>query len=141
IASAIGVYVITLSYRFAARPTIGRAAAVVALGAVLLFAHGLVFLYAVPIGLLIALATPAADARRRWRAALPYLALLAAFALYKTTVLDTEMSSAAGSTEIEWGKVGLRLVALMGSALNRTLVAFAVAALSYAAPWALGLRP
>jgi hypothetical protein len=141
VASVLGVFLITLSYRFAERPSAGRGAAVAALGVVLLFSHGLVFLYAVPIGLLIAVVSPRADGRSRWRVALPYLALLAGFALYKTTVLDPEMNRAAGSNELQWGSIGLRLVALMSSSLNRPLVAFAVAAVSYAAPWALGLRP
>jgi hypothetical protein len=141
IASVLGVCLITLSYRFAERPSAGRGAAVVALGVVLLFSHGLVFLYAVPIGLLIAVLSPRPQGRSRWRAALPYFALLAGFALYKWTVLDPEMNSAAGSNEIEWGSIAMRLVAVMSSSLNRPLVALPLAAISYAAPWLLGLRP
>jgi hypothetical protein len=140
IASGIGIHLLTVSYRFVEQPSIRRALGVLALGAILLFSHGLVFLYAVPIGLVIALVSKSPDRRRHWLAALPYVALLIGFGLYKVGVLDAEMSAAAGSNDIDWGKFQNRVWSLLSSSLNRPVLAAVVAAIAYAAPWVMGLR-
>jgi hypothetical protein len=144
-AAPIGIYFLTMSYRFTAEPTAGRAAAVVGLGVALLFAHGLVFLYAVPIGLLIALTRAGATRPPRWWTALPYIALLLGFGLYKVTVLDREMGMASGSTMVIWGDLKNRLKSALVHPVSSTLGEFPAAPfisiVAYAAPWLLGLRP
>jgi hypothetical protein len=141
----IGVAFLTMSYRFAGAPTPGRALAVVGLGLAMLFAHGLVFLYAVPIGLLIALHQAASTRPVRWHLFAPGVALLAGFALYKVGVLDREMALAPKSDIVMWGELRNRVRALLIHSTTYQLKAFLaaplVSLLLFAAPWLLGLRP
>jgi hypothetical protein len=109
----IGLYFLTMSYRYAAAPTWRRGLAVVGLGAGLLFAHGLVFLYAVPIGLIVVLAEAIGERALRWRAVLPYALLFAGFAIFKMQVLDRELDMAPHSQLVIWGDLKYRLRALL----------------------------
>ncbi|MFL6662732.1 MAG: hypothetical protein ACJ8G7_11155 [Rhizobacter sp.] len=141
----IGVYFLTISYRYSAEPTLKRGLALVALGTALLFSHGLVFLYAVPMGLVIGAWTAASTRPVRWQALLPCVLLLAGFALYKVIVLDREMSMAPNSGLVIWGELRNRVRALLIHPTTYFVRGFyaapLVSLLAYAAPWALGLRP
>jgi hypothetical protein len=142
LASVIGLWFLSLTYGFVERPSMRRAFGIVAVGVALLFSHGLVFLYAVPMGLLIVAVSIRGELRQRWLLLLaPFTLLLLGFALYKIAVIDPELKNAADSGKVVWGGWQSRLMALSGSSLLRPLLATVVAAISYAAPWAIGLRP
>ncbi len=140
LASVIGLWFLSLTYGFVAHKSLGRAIGLVAVGVALLFSHGLVFLYAVPIGLLVTLVSVRGELRRRWPLLVPFVLLLAGFLLYKTQVIDPELQNTADVGKVMWGKLETRLMALSGSALRRPYLAAVLAVVTYGAPWALGLR-
>lgn len=143
LAVPIGLFYLRECYRFVQALRARDAALLVLLGVALLFSHGLVFLYAVGLGLLVALASEQ-PGRRRLFAALPGVLLLAGFALYKILVLDPEMQQAVGSEQWYFGSLKVRLLAITTYATSATHHEFYPAPLitlvAAAAPWALGLR-
>jgi hypothetical protein len=144
VAMPIGLWLIREAYRLAEGRRVRDAVAVLLLGAALLFAHGLVFLYAVGLALLIALVAGGPSWGQRLRAAAPALLLLLAFVLYKKLVIDREMQSAIGSDIWYFGGLRERLYAFLvypNSAQPREFpIAPLVAIAGWAAPWLLGLK-
>lgn len=144
VAAPVGICLLIATYRFARTTTWRLAMLIAVLGILALFSHGLVFLYAAGVGLLVVLAAKR-GARERLVAALPFVVLLLGFLAYKVTVLDVEMSRAVGSSAIEWGDAGRRLLALVVYPTAATPREFypapLVALVAYASPWLLGLKP
>ena len=150
VAAPLTMVTARLAVRFDAAPTRGRGAALVAAGALLLFCHGLQFLFALAIGAAITLerlwgvrsvgaSRFAAAAARR---AAPYAALGVLFLLFmatRTALLGAEPASPIAFGAPLWARPANAIVHVWGESPRLVFVAATVVALY--APLPMGFAP
>jgi hypothetical protein len=131
VAAPIGLQFIRLAYRNALYPTLRRDVGLVVLGIILLFSHGLIFLFAGFVGGALVLcnsATPRSFLRSAWL----YLVLAVACVIF--FIASRNLEAPANLSTPEWGADGLamRLPAALlftQSAASRAYLAFTCALL------------
>ena len=142
VAAPLALWLILLADRYAQAPSAMRGAAVGLVGLVLLFSHGLAFLFACGVGA--ALVTARARTVRGWLIMLwPFALLALALGVYFVFRARSEAIFQAPATDpaIMW-QFGLRhevLGYMFGMRWQPLFVLAAVVTLGF--PWALGLRP
>jgi hypothetical protein len=143
VAAPLALLVARLQLRHAATPDAGAAARLAAAGAALLLCHGLLFLFALVIGGFLGLFALAREGLRgALRRAPPYVALLAALALFMLArILLAEPAPAATTHfgEPLWERPFHALAHVWSAA--SPFPALALAPVALAAPWLMGLRP
>ncbi len=143
VAAPLALLVARLQIRHAASPDRGAALKLAAAGAALLFCHGLLFLFALVIGGVLGLFVLAREGlAAALRRATPYVALVAALAVFMLARILVGESSPATTTHFGaalWQRPFLALAHVFSAA--SLFPALALALVGLAAPFLMGLRP
>ena len=143
-AAPIGIFFILLARRYAMRPRLRSGVHLCAVGLLLFFSHGLVFLFAMAVGGLWLLAMQRPRLSPAWlRLLLPYVLLGAVVLAYHALTLQNDPSVQA-SQENTWGPAGRRVAGFFvypwAAGIKQGLYAVALTLLALSTPWLLGDR-